>query len=1332
MHSSDKTLPLFGLTAMLCAAAFQPDLTPRTYLAATYAGGLPSATSTTATSYPLGPTGSTVVRVTAVATDRFGNVYLSSSLNCVFKVDAAGNLTRVAGTCRPGYSGDGGPALAAQLNAPQGLAADAAGNLYIADRNNHRIRKVSSTGTITTIAGDGSAGFSGDGGPAASAQLNAPRGVAVDPSGNFYIADQNNHRIRAVSPAGIVTTVAGDGSAGFSGDGGPAAGAHLNSPQGVAADSSGNLYIADGGNNRIRKVSNGTIGTVAGGGGPAAGAELSHPQGVAVGTSGNVYIADTGNHRIREVAGGTIATVAGSTPGFSGDRGAAAGAQLHVPEGVAVDSSGNVYVADSANNRVRKLAPGGTISTIAGNGAALFSGDDGPAIAAQLTGPWGITLDPGGNLYFADRYNHRIRKIAPGGAITTVYGGSAGVLAEPAGLASDAVGNLYIGDAGNARVLKVGPGCAPCVVAGIAGSPGYSGDNGPATSARIYSPNALAVDSAGNVYIADSGRLRGARVRKVSPNGIVTTIAGTGAPGHSGDGGPATSAQIASALGLALDSAGNLYIADPDSSTVRKVASDGTIATVAGQSYSRGNSGDGGPARSALLAAPQGLAVDSAGNLFIADEGNGNVRMVSPDGAIQTIAGTGTPGYSGDGGPATGAQLGSPRGLALDAAGNVYVSDSGNNAIRMLQPTGTQPLLSVAAAHDGNFSPGQNGAAYTVTVSNAALALPPSGTVTVTGTLPAGLTATAIGGIGWNCTLATLTCTRSDSLASYPTVTVTVNVAPDAPTQVSNVVTVSGGGSIAANAMDVIDMDVIDMGAIDSPRGRIAETHPPAAIDGSKGGARPSTSVPLQITTTVVPGVTQYQSYYKALSATGGTPPYTWSAPRTQYNVSLPEGMSLDPNTGVISATQVSGQGGYEVTIEVTDSASPTPAAATQILDFGVESDTSFAGCQMFPPDSIYNQRIGQLPLDLNPNHQIPAGYLTFPIHPDFGHGYYPSPGGIPWMRVPANQPLSNVSLAYDGQIDPAGVYQWPLPPWPSAVVEGTSYGGDGSDHHILILQSSTNDINGPQSGACTLYETYQDSDVPSMYDAGSNTWSFAAGAHYNLNGNQIAASTGTLDSGAQDSAGIPMAPLLLRYSEVPLGAQHPLRIAFPNPTNWYVWPGAGCCAGSGPPQGLLYRLKAGVNWQAACPVSVYPQAATVLQALQQYGAYMSDHGGTGYVGGRARSAVGRRRPGVYQDVPRERSGSGRQFAARSIVDQRANQAVRGTGGAPGVRGGRLLQRHDFDGRRQPGVPCVVDFFGLVAAGAFAGGWDHRRHANLVRRQSVYFRHYGDGYRVGI
>jgi len=212
-------------------------------------------------------------------------------------------------------------------------------------------------------------------------------------------------------------------------------------------------------------------------------------------------------------------------------------------------------------------------------------------------------------------------------------------------------------------------------------------------------------------------------------------------------------------------------------------------------------------------------------------------------------------------------------------------------------------------------------------------------------------------------------------------------------------------------------------------------------------------------------------------------------------------------------------------------------------------------------------------------------------------------------MRVPATQPTTNVNLANSGQIDGAGTYAWPFPAWPSAVVEGTSYGQADNDHHILILETNT-------SGPCTLYETYQSTDVPSMFDAGSNTWRLSAGVHYVLNSNEIAASTSTLDNGAQDSDGIPMVPLLLRYSEVPLGTQHPLRITFPSPTDGWVWPGTGCCGGSGPPQGLLYRLKASVNWQATCPASSNPQAATVLEALQQYGAYMSDHGSQGYVQG--------------------------------------------------------------------------------------------------------------------
>ena len=371
----------------------------------------------------------------------------------------------------------------------------------------------------------------------------------------------------------------------------------------------------------------------------------------------------------------------------------------------------------------------------------------------------------------------------------------------------------------------------------------------------------------------------------------------------------------------------------------------------------------------------------------------------------------------------------------------------------------------------------------------------------------------------------------------------------------------------------------------------------------------------LNITTGTPPVATQYLSYSTQLSATGGTQPYTWSVV-SSTGVSLPEGMTLNPATGVVSAIQVNGAGGYSVTVQVSDGGSPSPAVATATLNFGVNSDSSYGGCSMFPADSIYNQRIDQLPVDVTPAHQIPSSYLNSPLHPDFGAGFYPGPGGIPFLRVPANQPPINVYLANGGQIDAAGTWLWPFLAWPNQLIEGTSYGQDGDDHHILVLQSSVNNITGPQTGACILYETYQDTAVPSMYTAATSTWSTLAGIHYNLGSDEIAASAGTLDDGAQDSPGIPMVPLLVRYADVPLGVQHPLRITFPSPTNGYVWPGTGCCAGSGPPQGLLYRLKASVNWQSVCPSGAYPQAATVLQALQQYGAYMSDHGSAGYISG--------------------------------------------------------------------------------------------------------------------
>ncbi|KUL55364.1 hypothetical protein ADL22_00230 [Streptomyces sp. NRRL F-4489] len=332
-------------------------------------------------------------------------------------------ISTVLGTGQAGFTGDNGPAVAAQSKSPYGIAVDSTGTVYFSDYGNHRVRKITTDGKVSTVAGNGSAGPRGDNGPAASAQLNYPREVAVDSEGAVYIADDQNHRVRKVTPDGKISTVAGTGTAGFSGDGGPATAARLNRPFGVAVDSTGALYIAEYGNHRVRKVTaDGNISTVAGttsagsngDGGPAVSAQLNRPYGVAVDGAGVLYITEDGSHRVRKVtADGTICTVAGTgTAGFSGDGGPAASAQLNRALAVVVDSTGVLYIAEYNNHRVRKVTADGTISTVAGTGTAGSGGDGGPAASAQLNGPLGLAVDCVDTLYIIEYGGHRIRKIA--------------------------------------------------------------------------------------------------------------------------------------------------------------------------------------------------------------------------------------------------------------------------------------------------------------------------------------------------------------------------------------------------------------------------------------------------------------------------------------------------------------------------------------------------------------------------------------------------------------------------------------------------------------------------------------------------------------------------------------------------------------------------------------------------------------------------------------------------------------------------------------------------------------------------------------------------------
>jgi sugar lactone lactonase YvrE len=690
-----------------------------------------------------------------VFVDGSGNIFIADTDNCLIREVSGGNISTVAGdstlTQPCGYAGDGGPATSAQLYDPYGVFVDKAGDIFIADTDNAIIREVVA-GTIQTVAGTpGSPGYSGDGGLATSAELGLPEGVFVDGSGNIFIADTDNSVIREVTVTNsFIQTVVGTyydfestGVCQYSGDGNPPTSAYLCLPAGVFVDSSEDIYIADTDNLVIREVvAGGNIETVAGdnalgagytgNGGLATSAQLNYPNNMVVDSSGDIYIADLFNFVIREVtaSNGFIATTVGNnTLAYSGDGGLAGNAELNAPGGVSLDSAGNFYIADTSNSVIRVVNTGtapitiagvtvqpGDIQTVAGSyyvpvGDALcdYSGDGGPPTSAQLCSPSGVFLDGSGNIFIADTQNNSIRVVNTQIAAITI----AGVTIQP---------NTIATVAGNGTL------CPDLATA--------CGDGGAATSAELANPYGVFVDSAENIFIADTDDYV---IREVAASsGTINTVAGNYAQcsplgaTSCGDGATATSAQLGLPLGVFVDPSENIYIADTDDNRIRVVANPnnpaitiagvvippGDIATVAGTG-ARGYSGDLGPATSALLDTPFGVFVDASGDIFIADTENFVIReVVAATSDIQTVAGNNTRGFSGDGGQSTSAELNFPSGLAGNSVGNMFVADTDNQRIRELVPaifvTVTPISVNVAISTQQQFTATVTGTSNTL------------------------------------------------------------------------------------------------------------------------------------------------------------------------------------------------------------------------------------------------------------------------------------------------------------------------------------------------------------------------------------------------------------------------------------------------------------------------------------------------------------------------------------------------------------------------------------------------------------------------------------------
>ena len=603
-----------------------------------------------------------------------GELIVSDYIFCIiWEIDSAGIAHRIAGTGMPGYSGDGNLAIDAELDGPHDILIDSRGDILFSDLNNNVYRKIETeTGIITTFAGSGKVGRKGDGGLATNAELDCYCGLALSPDGDIYISSEWANNIRKIDKnSGVVSLFAGYYAE------------HLEKPIEGAKPIIGPSL---------------SLGGYSGDGGPKKSAAFFHPEHLAFDSKGNLYVCDNSNDRIRKIDAitGIVSTALGNGDRASnGDGGLATKASTLMPDAICLDKDDNLYVGEKYGFRVRKVSNNsGIVTTIAGNGNAGYGEENVLATKTECNSiEVGILADHTGNVFFSDS-SGRVRKIDSNGYVNTVFGGtsihdneiaSKAYIASPFGISIGPNGNIYFADTWNQRVRMVDS--CTSIITTIAGSGAraYGGDGGPALQAHLGNPYGVSVNSKGDVYIADT---RHAHIRMVDKRGIISNVAGSAFPWDKGDGGPAISSNLVHARSIRHDKNDNIYFGDSGIGKIRKIEyTTGIITTVAGIGIT-GYSGDCGAAVEARISSPADITFDELGNLYFADDAEHVIRKIDGNGVISTVVGNGKPGFSPDGSIASHSQINSPSGLDVSKNGILYFSDTGNGLLRRVNGKG--------------------------------------------------------------------------------------------------------------------------------------------------------------------------------------------------------------------------------------------------------------------------------------------------------------------------------------------------------------------------------------------------------------------------------------------------------------------------------------------------------------------------------------------------------------------------------------------------------------------------------------------------------------------